>query len=51
LAQVAGLTGEVVLLGVRDHLELWDAGHWDRYRTEQEPRFDAVAQGAFEPKA
>ncbi|MFM8934005.1 MAG: division/cell wall cluster transcriptional repressor MraZ [Gemmataceae bacterium] len=50
LAKLAGLAGEVVLLGVRDHLELWDAGHWDRYCAENEPRFDAVAQGAFEPK-
>lgn len=50
LAHLAGLTGEVVLLGVRDHLELWDAGHWDRYRSENESRFDSVAQEAFEPK-
>lgn len=50
LAHLAGLTGEVVLLGVRDHLELWDAGNWDRYRSENEPRFDSVAQEAFEPK-
>lgn len=50
LAQGAGLTAEVVLLGVRDHLEIWDAARWDQYRTENEPRFDTVAQGAFEPK-
>ena len=45
--QQAGLKHEVVLLGVRDHLEIWDAGRWHTYRAENEPRFDAVAEQAF----
>jgi MraZ protein len=48
LVQFAGLAHEVVLIGVRDHLELWDAARWQRYLTENAPRFDAVAEGAFE---
>jgi MraZ protein len=44
LAQFAGLQHEVVLLGVRDHLELWDAGRWQQYLTQNAPRFD---EGAF----
>jgi MraZ protein len=44
LAQFAGLQHEVVLLGVRDHLELWDAGRWQEYLTRNAPRFD---EGAF----
>jgi MraZ protein len=47
LAQFAGLQREVVLLGVRDHLELWDAQRWQQYLTQNAPRFDAVAEGAF----
>lgn len=47
LVQFAGLSREVVLIGVRDHLELWDAGRWQRYLAEHAPRFDAVAEGAF----
>jgi MraZ protein len=47
LLQFAGLRHEVVLLGVRDHLELWDAQRWQRYLAENAPRFDAVAEGAF----
>lgn len=47
LAQFAGLTHEVVLIGVRDHLELWDAGRWQQYLQQHAPRFDAVAEGAF----
>jgi MraZ protein len=47
LLQFGNLTHEVVLIGVRDHLELWDAQKWQRYLTENAPRFDAVAEGAF----
>jgi MraZ protein len=43
LAQFAGLQHEVVLLGVRDHLELWDAGRWQQYLTQNAPRFDEGA--------
>jgi MraZ protein len=48
LVQFAGLRHEVVLIGVRDHLELWDAERWQRYLTDNTPRFDAVAEGAFQ---
>jgi len=47
LVQFAGLQHEVVLIGVRDHLELWDAERWQSYLTQHAPRFDAVAEGAF----
>ncbi len=48
LAQFAGLGHDVVLIGVRDHLELWDAQRWQQYLTANAPRFDAVAEGAFQ---
>src|SRR6516162_265455 len=47
LLRFGGLTREVVLIGVRDHLELWDAGRWQQYLEANAPRFDAVAEGAF----
>jgi MraZ protein len=47
LMQFAGLRREVVLIGVRDHLELWDAERWQQYLAQNAPRFDAVAEGAF----
>ena len=47
LAQFAVLQREVVLIGVRDHVELWDAQRWQQYLTQNAPRFDAVAEGAF----
>jgi MraZ protein len=48
LLQFAGLRHEVVLIGVRDHLELWDAERWQQYLAQNAPRFDAVAEGAFQ---
>ena len=48
LIQFAGLRHEAVLIGVRDHLELWDAAAWQRYLAENGPRFDAVAEKAFQ---
>ncbi len=47
LVQFAGMQHEVALIGVRDHLELWDAERWDQYLTANAPRFDAVAESAF----
>lgn len=47
LIQFAGLRHEVVLIGVRDHLELWDSQRWQQYLEQNAPRFDAVAEGAF----
>jgi MraZ protein len=47
LLQFAGMQHEVVLIGVRDHLELWDGERWQQYLAQNAPRFDAVAEGAF----
>jgi len=48
LVQFARLEHEVVLIGVRDHLELWDSQHWQQYYEQNASRFDAVAEGAFQ---
>ena len=34
LVEYAGLKREVVLVGVRDHLELWDAARWQEYEAQ-----------------
>jgi MraZ protein len=47
LAELAGLGNEAVLVGVRDHLELWDRGRWDSYLAERQSRFDEIAEAAF----
>lgn len=48
LATFAGLSREVMLLGVRDHLEIWDKGRWEQYLNQQQPRYDQLAENAFE---
>ena len=47
LVLFAGLEHEVILLGVRDHLELWGAQRWKTYFDQHSPEFDKVAEKAF----
>lgn len=47
LAELAGLSGEAVLIGVDDHLELWDRQRWESYLGAALPRYDDVAEAAF----
>lgn len=46
----AGITKEVVLIGVQDHLEIWDKLRWERYLAEQAKEFDRIAEEAFGPQ-
>jgi MraZ protein len=48
LATLGNLQRDVVLIGVQHHLELWDNQRWQQYQAEHGPRFDAVAEGAFQ---
>lgn len=48
LKAIAELNREVVLLGVSDHLELWDATRWDEYVAKLNPQFDEIAEHAYE---
>jgi MraZ protein len=47
LAQWAGLAHEAVLLGVQDHLELWDRVRWEAYLAQRRDRYDQIAESAF----
>ena len=48
LAALAGFGKEIVMIGVRDHLELWDRRRWDEYLLRQQSRYDEIAESAFE---
>lgn len=50
LVEFAGLERDVVLLGVQDHLEIWNAARWQEYFSRHGPEFDAVAENAFQRK-
>ena len=47
LADFGRFSKEVVLLGVRDHLELWNRSQWAAYLAETQPRYDEIAESAF----
>ncbi len=47
LGQWATIGKEAVLIGVQDHLELWDRARWEQYLKEKQPRYDQIAEGAF----
>jgi len=48
LAELAGLTKEAVLIGVHDHLELWDKGRWEQYFSQKGRQYDELAERAFD---
>jgi DNA-binding transcriptional regulator/RsmH inhibitor MraZ len=47
LTQWSSLGGEVMLVGVRDHIELWPAEKWQQYVARCEPRYDQLAEAAL----
>ncbi len=49
LVELASLVREIVLVGVYDHLELWDRQRWQEYRAEQQTQYDQLAERAFRP--
>jgi MraZ protein len=51
LARWAGLEGEVVLVGVGDHAELWNKSRWEAYLADLQPRYDELAEKALRAPA
>jgi MraZ protein len=47
LARSAGLTKEALLIGVNDHLELWDRDRWEKYVADKQSQFDELAESAL----
>jgi MraZ protein len=48
LAELAGLAKDAVLIGVQDHLELWDRERWEQYVKSKQDQFDQLAEAAFD---
>lgn len=44
LMEFAGLQQEVILLGVNDHVELWDQSRWRDFLNNNGKSFDQIAQ-------
>ena len=49
LAELSGLGREAILLGVQDHLEIWDRSRWEQYLAERQVSYDQLAEAAFSP--
>ena len=47
LIDLASLKREIVLLGVQDHIELWDQDQWREYFALRQKRYDQIAEAAF----
>ena len=48
LAERAGINKEVMLVGVQDHIELWDRNAWETYLAARLEQYDAIAEAAFQ---
>ena len=51
LASLSSLESEVVIVGVRDRLEVWNAASWDAFLSESQPSYDQLAERVFEEAA
>ncbi|MCO6044446.1 division/cell wall cluster transcriptional repressor MraZ [Aeoliella sp. ICT_H6.2] len=49
LAEFAKLSGEVVLVGVQDHVEIWPRASWEQYIEQRADQYDQLAESAFLP--
>ncbi|MFO7901201.1 MAG: hypothetical protein R6U98_00945 [Pirellulaceae bacterium] len=38
---------EIMLIGVRDHMEIWERSQWEAYLSEKQPFYDDIAERAF----
>lgn len=47
LRQYAGLEKDVVVVGVMNHLEIWNPEAWARYSSEQEQQFAELSEEVF----
>lgn len=47
LVAFAHLNQEVVLLGVQDHIEIWDKQAWEAFLQRNGAEFDQIANAAF----
>ena len=47
LVEFANLQQEVVLLGVHDHVEIWDKGVWRDFFDKHSGEFDKLAAEVF----
>ena len=50
LREYAGLDKEAVLIGVDDHLELWDRDRWRGFQADREAEYKEMAAPVFDQR-
>jgi MraZ protein len=50
MAERVKLGNEVLLIGVYDHIQLWDPRRWEEYERAHEGQFDTTAERMFSTK-
>ncbi len=48
LLKEARLEREVIVVGVSDHIEIWDTARWDEYQREAGTRYEEIAENLAE---
>lgn len=48
LVKFARLTHDVVLIGVHDHIEIWDKERWELFLTQNQSQFDELTAQALD---
>jgi MraZ protein len=47
LVRLADLGNEVMLVGVGDHIEIWNVDRWNQYLEHKQANYDEIAEKAF----
>lgn len=47
LKEYAGISKEVVIIGVGDRVEIWDKKRWETFYARNRQRFEEMAEGLF----
>jgi MraZ protein len=47
LAHLFAVGKEIMLIGVRDHMEVWGRAQWEEYLSDKQPFYDEIAESAF----
>ena len=47
LVDWAGLDGDAIVIGVRDHLEIWQPERWEGYVAQRDSQYDELAEQAL----
>ncbi|MEW6547379.1 MAG: division/cell wall cluster transcriptional repressor MraZ [Bacillota bacterium] len=50
LRTYAGLTREVVVAGVSDHVEIWDRQGWEAFEEQVNAEYEEIAESLFAPE-